>query len=87
MKKLEIEFHNKMEEIYFRAKDEIGYKANRFKQMIDINGGYKAAKILIGSKELSEGFEELCKHRRLDISMEALIFENFDMNPIFWTRS
>ena len=83
MKKLELEFHNKMEEIYFRAKDEIDYPANRFKQMIDINGGYKAAKILLGSKELSDGFIELYNHNRLDLSMEALIVENLKFHELF----
>lgn len=83
MSKLELEFHEKMEEIYFRAKDEIGYPANRFKQMIDINGGYKAAKILLQSKDLSDGFIELCMHHRQDLSMEALITENLRFHELF----
>lgn len=83
MKKLELEFHDRMEEIYYRAKDEIDYPANRFKQMIDINGGYKAAKILLDSKELSDGFIELYNHNRLDLSMEALIVENLKFHELF----
>jgi len=33
MDKLELEFHKKMTEIYFKAKDEIGNTAIRFKQL------------------------------------------------------
>ncbi|MBA7509687.1 hypothetical protein ES705_01651 [subsurface metagenome] len=83
MNKLELEFHNKMEEIYFRAKDEIGYRATRFKQMVDVNGGREAAIILLKSKDISYGFEELCLHNRQDLSMEALIVENIKFYSLF----
>ena len=83
MNKLELEFNNYMEEIYFKAQDEIGYRATRFKQMVDINGGLKAAKILLKSKDISYGFEELCLHHRQDLSMEALIVENIKFYSLF----
>ena len=83
MNKLELEFHNCMEEIYFKAKDEIGYRATRFKQMADVNGGRKAAKILLKSKDPLYGFEELCIHNRQDLSMEALIVENIKFYSLF----
>jgi len=40
---LELEFHHDMLEIYRRAKEECGYNATRFCQMVANNGGLRAA--------------------------------------------
>jgi hypothetical protein len=66
-------FHNEMMPIYDRAKRECGYNATRFLQLVTENGGLNAAKTLLRSSALSDGLVELWKHKRLDLTMEALI--------------
>lgn len=84
MKELEKEFHTKMTEIYDKAKAEIGYNAGRFKQLVDTNGGLKAAKILLAEKVAPLGFVELSSfHHRPDLTMEALIVENSKFYELF----
>jgi hypothetical protein len=72
---LEAAFHQKMVDIYERAKSECHYNATRFLQMVEEHGGLQAAKQLIASKRLSEGLIKLWEMRRLDISMEALVIQ------------
>ena len=83
MKELEKEFHIKMTEIYDKAKAEIGYNAGRFKQIVNTNGGIKAAKILLGEKVTPIGFVELSARHRPDLTMEALIVENPKFQELF----
>ena len=83
MKELEKEFHKKMTEIYDKAKAELDYRANRFKHMVDEYGGYKAAKILLSSRGVPYGFEELSRYHRQDLTMEALIVENPKFHELF----
>ena len=70
-KNLEKKFHDAMLEIYERAKKECKYNATRFLQMVGEHGGLEAAKILIHAKNLSDGFVELWKCKRLDLTVEA----------------
>jgi hypothetical protein len=57
--------------IYERARDETGYVATRFLQMLSENGGLETAKRLINSPAPSDGFTTLWEKRRLDLSVEA----------------
>lgn len=70
---LELEFHHDMLEIYRRAKEECGYNATRFRQMVANNGGLRAAQKLLATQEPSDGFVELWEMHRLDLSMENLV--------------
>ena len=83
MDKLKSKFTEAMIEIYDRAKEECNYNATRFLQMVNEMGGYEAAKKLINSKEISEGFIELWKNKRLDLTMEAMICENPKWHKLF----
>ena len=75
METLEQEFHQAMLHVYERARDECGYNATRFLQMVTDLGGLEAAKRLLSADELSDGFVKLWELGRLDISMEALVVD------------
>ena len=62
-----------MLQIYQRAKEECGYNANRFLQMVVNDGGLRTAQKLLDTDNPSDGFVELWKNRRLDLSMENLV--------------
>lgn len=70
----EKKFHQAMLLIYERARDECGYNATRFLQMVNSRGGLEAARLLLHSP-LSDGFTALWELGRLDITMEALILQ------------
>ncbi len=70
---LEKEFHGAMLEIYRRAREEVGYNATRFHQMVNEHGGVEAARILMSASNLSDGYAELWKRKRLDLTVEALV--------------
>ena len=72
-KDLEDAFHQKMTEIYDRAKRECRYTATRFHQMVNAHGGLMAAKMLLTAKQHPHGLTRLWGEGRLDISMEALV--------------
>ena len=74
------EFHILMRSIYDRAKSECGYNATRFKKMLEEKGGREAAKTLLKSPMVSDGFVELYMRKRLDLTVEAQILDN----PRFW---
>jgi hypothetical protein len=70
---LEKAFHRDMLQIYQRAKEECGYNATRFLQMVANDGGLRTAQKLLDTANPSDGFVELWKNRRLDLSMENLV--------------
>lgn len=72
---IELQFHQQMHEVYRRAKDECGYNATRFYQMVEEQGGLQAAKMLLASKRIPDGFAKLFLLGRLDISMETLVLQ------------
>jgi len=72
---LEVAFHERMRQIYDQAKSECGYAATRFLQMVNADGGLKAAKKLLSAGGYSEGLTRLWEERRLDISMEATVLQ------------
>lgn len=72
---LELKFDEKMRQIYDQAKDECGYTAIRFMQMVAQHGGLGAAKQLLNSQGYSEGLTRLWEMKRLDISMEATVLQ------------
>lgn len=72
---LEIEFHKSMLNIYHRAKEECGYIATRFLQMVSNNGGLKTAQKLLATSEPSDGFTVLWENHRLDLTVENLVLK------------
>jgi hypothetical protein len=73
---LEKQFHKDMVGIYERAKNECGYVATRFIQMVADKGGLATAKELIIKDDDTYGFERLYELKRLDLSVEALVLDN-----------
>ena len=80
---LEKEFHAAMVEIYHAAKRETGYNATRFLQMVSNRGGLPTAKLLLASDAPSDGYTELWKRGRLDLTVEALVADNPRWQPLF----
>lgn len=76
IQKLEKDFHEAMLNIYHSALKECGYRATRFLQMVNERGGLQAAKDLLHSSGYSEGLTTLWEHKRLDLSMEALVLRD-----------
>ena len=72
---IEKDFHKEMVSIYTRAKAEVNYPANRYIQLVSEHGGLEAAKILINSDAPSDGYTELWKRERLDLTVEALVIQ------------
>lgn len=63
-------FDDAMVSIYRRAKEETGYVASYFIQMVSELGGLEAARQLIRAQAPSEGFTTLWERGRLDLSVE-----------------
>lgn len=70
---LEDQFHQDMVGIYETAKRELHYNASYFIQMVAEQGGVRAARKLLHTTQPSAGFSVLWEHRRLDLSVEALV--------------
>jgi hypothetical protein len=80
---LEAKFDRAMFEIYRRAKSEVGYNATRYFQMLNDNRGLETARILLHSPTESEGYTALWERGRLDLTVEALIFDNPEFQQLF----
>jgi len=78
---LKEEFHEAMEEIYRRAKSEADYNATRFHQMLADVGGLETARRLI--PHMSEGFTKLWEKGRLDLTVEAMVWNTPKFYELF----
>jgi hypothetical protein len=76
MENLERQFHHEMLDIYRKASEQCNYQATRFLQLVNNLGGINAARALLHSSGLSEGFIALWERKRLDLTMEALILKS-----------
>lgn len=52
---------------------DFGYRPARFLQMFHEDGGLKTVQTLLAKNGMSYGLETLWEHRRLDLSIEALV--------------
>ena len=68
------DFDHAMMQIYVQAKQQAGYTATRFYQMLDEHGGIETAHRLL--PQMSDGFRELWDRRRLDLTVEALVLQS-----------
>ena len=78
----EQKFTGAMLDIYRKAKTEADYVASRFLQMVHENGGFQTAHSLVHNKTPSEGYTELWKRKRLDLTVEALVLKP-EWNELF----
>jgi hypothetical protein len=79
---LERDFHAAMVEVYKRAKQEAGYTATYFVQMVSQRGGLATARHLLHAPKVSDGFTALWERGRLDLSVEALVLQQ-RFKPLF----
>ncbi|MER7544070.1 DUF262 domain-containing protein [Spirillospora sp. NPDC127506] len=69
--KLAAEFHSAMLVLYARTRTEADHNASAFLSMVTEHGGVEAAKRLLASPHVSDGFAALHARKRLDLSVEA----------------
>src|SRR5260370_4062259 len=72
---LEARFHEEMVNIYRNALAQARYKATKFLEMVTMQGGLKAAKTLLHTPYLPDGFAELWQRGRLDLTMEYMLVQ------------
>lgn len=72
-----------MIDVYQHGKDELGYNATRYIQMVSELGGVETAKRLIHAEHPSDGYTFLWEHGRLDLSVEALVADHVEWHPLF----
>ncbi|NOU13400.1 MAG: hypothetical protein HOO92_05435 [Methylococcaceae bacterium] len=77
------EFDEAMHGIYHRALSEVGYKASIFLNMLFAHRGVETARRLIHSPNISDGYTALWERKRLDLTVEALIYDNEKWHPLF----
>lgn len=80
---LEASFDADMYAIYTRAKMECDYPATRFHQMLGEYGGVATAKRLLNDAKLHDGFTRLWECGRLDLTVEAVIWDNPRWHSLF----
>ena len=77
-------FDEAMRDVYRNALTECNYNARYFHQMLVDRGGVQTAKQLINDNKIHEGLEKLWKLERLDLTVEAEIWENAEKwRPLF----
>lgn len=79
----ETQFHESMLNIYQAAKSEANYNAQRFLQMVVDHGGLEAARMLIHSSQVPEGYVALWERGRLDLTVEAMILAREPYKSLF----
>ncbi len=80
---LAAQFDDEMLRVYQRAESEAGYKATRFFVMLSEHRGVETAKRLIHSSTVSEGYTALWERKHLDLTVEAIIYDNPKWHPLF----
>ena len=68
---------------YLRAKNEAKYNASIFYNMLNTRGGLSTAKFLINSSTVSDGYTELHRRKRLDLTVEAIVVEDERWHELF----
>lgn len=80
---LEEAFDQAMHDIYRNAKLECNYNARLFHKMLVDMGGVATAKQLLNDDKIHDGFTRLWECGRLDLTMEAEVWENAKWRPLF----
>jgi hypothetical protein len=83
---LENAFDVAMYSIYRRALNEAGYNAAIFHRMLLEHRGVETARRLINSRNISDGYTALWERNRLDLTVEALIYDNEKWHPLFTAK-
>ena len=83
MADIEAQFDVAMFNVYRQAKDEAGYNATIFLQMLTDRRGVRTAKALINAARPSDGYTALYERGRLDLTVEALVVEDERWQNLF----
>lgn len=83
MADVERRFDLAMENIYRLAKEEAKYTPHIYLQMLHEHGGLQTAKILINKPKESDGYTQLFLAGRLDLTVEAMVFDNPEWHELF----
>ena len=82
-KKLENEFNIFLRDLADRTKRETPYNPTKFRAMIAEIGGVATAKTLINKSQVSYGYTSLWRRCRLDLTLEASLWENPKFHSLF----
>jgi len=66
-------FHLEMRNVFLLALEKCKYRATYFLQLVEKEGGFEAARILLAKNGIQYGFTELWKCGCLHLSVEALV--------------
>jgi hypothetical protein len=69
------EFNKAMVGVYVRAKQETGYTATYYLEMLHEYGGFETARRLLASRTVSDGFTALWGKNRLDLTVENVVLQ------------
>lgn len=72
---LEMQLEKKFLEAVGICKHRYGYNPTRFLKMIEEHGAIDTATLLVTDSKIHEGLEKLWEFRRLDLSVEAIIWQ------------
>ena len=73
MTKLTSDFDDEMMNLYRAAKEECGYSAMYFHEMLSEHGGIATAQKLLADQTVQYGLQKLWECRRLDLTVECLV--------------
>ncbi len=65
---MERTFDDAMMDVYLRARNECGYNATRYLQMLHEHRGLETARILLHAPNVSEEYVALWERKRLDLT-------------------
>jgi hypothetical protein len=77
------QFDEEMLRIYQRAQSEAKYNATLFLHMLHEHGGLETARILLHKEKVSDGYTALYLRGRLDLTVEAVIWDNPKWHQLF----
>lgn len=77
-KKLYYTLQSAMEEL-----KKLKYNPRYFLEMLNEHGAIKTCKILINQNKITTGLNRICMLNRLDLSMEAIIYDNKEFHSLF----
>ena len=83
MQSIAQQFDAAMMDIYRSAYSEAHYNATRYHQMLADHGGLETAQILINAGTVSDGYAALWERGRLDLTVEALVFDHPEYHHLF----
>lgn len=72
-----------MMNIYHRLKNEAGYDATYYRNLLNDKGGLDTARTLFATSEPTEGLRSIAALERLDLTVEALVLSTPHFRALF----